>query len=336
MGAGTGGKAKGNGPAPGGGRRALRWAAALLLASAAGCGWWAPSPPGPAFADDALADYLPEEAGAVYALNQREARASSTGQRLLGSLRQLLDKEKVYQPWMGLAGADPVRDVDEARFVFCPPDLDRPLLLLRGRFDPGRFQVGPGKLREGSDGPFRFDELPGPKGRVTHLARVGGFLAVCDSRPRFLAALTYAADRRPIRLQDRRLGELLAEVDRGQGVWLAVSLGKLGPIPRLTNRGLELVLRPLLSHAEGVQGGLSCGDDEVRAAFFFRARTEADAADLETALQSSCQLAQGARVLPGIDRELLPLLDLFGTGVVRRDGAAVEVRCRLPADRLGP
>src|SRR5437660_279830 len=83
-----------------------------------------------------------------------------------------------------------------------PTDLDQPLLLLRGRFDAGRFSVGPKKLREASDGPFRFYEATVPhSARVTRLAPAGGTLAVSDSKPRFLAALRYAAAPAPVRLQ---------------------------------------------------------------------------------------------------------------------------------------
>ena len=289
-------------------------------------------PSGPAFAADALADYLPADAGAVYTLNLRQTLESTGGRRLADPMRRFLDTEKNNHPWMDDLGADPINDVDWAQFVFCPPDLDHPLVLLRGRFDPARFAVGPGRLRQTSDGLFSFYELPG---HPTLLAPVGDYLVVCDSRPRFLAALNYAATPRPVALEDARLAALLRQVDRKKSVWLAVSFGKLGPIPRLADFGLETVLRPVLRHAESVSGGVTT-DDDIRGDFVFRAHTDADAKELDQDLIASCTVAQGAYLLPGLDPSLLPLLEFIGTGATARDGREITLRCRLPADRLAP
>ena len=311
--------------------------AAAALAAPSGCGWMSWSrptvrPTGPVFAADALADYLPANAGAVYTLNLRQTLASPAGRRLADPMRRFLATEKGSHPWMDDLGADPINDVDWAQFIFCPPDLDHPLVLLRGRFDPTRFAVGPGKLHETSDGRFSFFELPG---RPTSLAMVGDYLVVCDSRPRFLAALNYAAAPRPVVLEDARLAGLLRQVDREQNVWLAVSFGKLGPIPRLADFGLETVLRPVLRHAESVSGGLTTAAD-VRGDFVFRAHTDADAKELDQDLIASCTVAQGAYLLPGLDPSLLPLLEFMGTGATARDGREITLRCRLPADRIAP
>ena len=124
-------------------------------------------------------------------------------------------------------------------------------------------------------------------------------------------------------------------MDRDQAVWLAVSFQKLGPIPRLNDFGLETVLRPVLRHAESVQGGVRFGD-EVRAEFVFRAPTEADASELDQDIQAACEIAQGAHLLPGVDPAPLPLLRLLGTGTTRRDGRTVTLRCAASADRLVP
>jgi hypothetical protein len=319
-------------------RYSLFWGcAAAALMAPAGCGWtpWSHSslrPAGAVFADDALADYLPADAGAVYTLDVRRTLESPAGRRVVGPLRLFLDKEKGNHPWIDDLGADPVNDIDWAQFLFCPPDLDHPLVLLRGRLDAARLSVGPGKLGETSDGPFTFFELPG---RATSLARAGDTVAVCDSRPRFLAALNYAVAPRPVVLQDARLRELLRQVDRKQSVWLAVSFDKLGPVPRLADFGLETVLRPVLRYAESVRGGVTVGED-VRGEFVFRARTDADAGELDQDLTASCTVAQGAYLIPGLDPSLLPLLEFMGTGATSRDGREITLRCRLPAERIAP
>lgn len=319
---------------------AVRWYA-LLLVAVLGCGWgpWPHSsvrPTGPAFADDALDGYLPPDAGAVYTLNPRPALDTPAGRRLAVPMRQFLEKEKADHPWVDYLGGDLLDETDGAQFIFCPPDLDHPLVLLRGRFDAARFAVGPGKLREASDGPFAFFELAEPRpGAVASLAQVGGCVAVCDSRPRFLAALNHAAAPAPAALQDARLHELLHQVDQKQFVWLAVSFDKLGPIPRLSDLGLETVLRPVLKHAESVRGGVAVGD-AVRGEFIFRARGDADAGQLEQDLTASCTVAQGAYLIPGLDPSLLPLLEFMGTGTTTREGREITLRCRLPADRIAP
>jgi hypothetical protein len=310
-------------------------AAAVLLA--AGCS----RAPGPhpaaeaasALAGDALADYLPPDVGAVYAVDGRRLLDAPAGRRLAGPLAQFLESQKIDHPWLNCLGADPARDVDGARFVFSPPDLNRPLVLLHGRFDPARF-AGSGKLHEASDGPFRLYETAGQHD-AAHLAPVGDVLAFSYSRPRLLAALRYAAAPRPAPPQDARMRELLAEVDRDQAVWLAVSFDKLGKVPRLNDFGLETVVRPVLRYADGVQGGVRFGDD-VRGEFVFRARTEADAVLLEKDIQSACEVAQGAYLLPDVDPSLLPLLRLAGTGTTTRDGRTVTLRCEAPADQLAP
>ena len=58
------------------------------------------APRGPVYADDALADYLPADAGAVYSINVRQTLESPAGRRLAGPLRQFLDKEKSDHPWV--------------------------------------------------------------------------------------------------------------------------------------------------------------------------------------------------------------------------------------------
>ncbi len=313
-------------------------AAALL--GAAGCSGTPGShpteaAPAPAFADGALDGYLPPDAGAVYTIDLRQALATPAGRGLAAPLRRFLEGEGTVRPWLDCLGADPLHDVERLQFVFAPPDLNQPLVLLKGRFDSSRFRDGRG-LREASEGPFRFYEAAGPAhGAATDLAPVGDVLAVSASRPRLLAALNYAVAPKPTELQDDCLRDLLREVDRDQAVWLAVSFRKLGPVPRLTDFGLETVLRPLLRHAESVRGGVRFGD-EVRGEFVFRAPSEADASALDQDIQAACEIAQGAYLLPGVDPSLSPLLRLLGTGTTHREGRTVTLRCAAPAERLAP
>ena len=271
----------------------------------------------------------------MYTIDLRQALATPAGRGLAAPLRRFLEGEGTVRPWLDCLGADPLHDVERLQFVFAPPDLNQPLVLLKGRFDSSRFRDGRG-LREASEGPFRFYEAAGPAhGAATDLAPVGDVLAVSASRPRLLAALNYAVAPKPTELQDDCLRDLLREVDRDQAVWLAVSFRKLGPVPRLTDFGLETVLRPLLRHAESVRGGVRFGD-EVRGEFVFRAPSEADARALDQDIQAACEIAQGAYLLPGVDPSLSPLLRLLGTGTTHREGRTVTLRCAAPAERLAP
>ena len=181
-------------------------AAALL--GATGCsGTASPHPaeagPAPVFADGALDGYLPPDAGAVYTVHLGQALATPAGRSLIAPLRRFLEGEGTVRPWLDSLGADPLHDLERLQFVFAPPDLNQPLVLLKGRFDAARFRAGRGLLREASDGPFRFYEAPGPAhGPATDMAPVGDVLAVSASRPRLLAALNYAVSPNAAELQD--------------------------------------------------------------------------------------------------------------------------------------
>ena len=129
-------------------RYSLFLGCAVALTAPSGCGRmpWSRTTvntTAPVFAADALADYLPDDAGAVYSLNLRQTLESPVGRRLADPMRRFLDTEKGNHPWIDDLGADPITDVDWAQFIFCPPDLDHPLVLLRGRFDLALFALGP-------------------------------------------------------------------------------------------------------------------------------------------------------------------------------------------------
>jgi hypothetical protein len=207
------------------------------------------------------------------------------------------------------------------------------LLLFRGRIDPSHFQTGPGEVsrRVVAADAARFalyEYLDRRRGEVVRLAPAGEYLAVCDAQAPVLAALQSAAAPCPTAPRDSQLRDLLGIVDRRQQLWLAVSMEQLRPVPRLDSRALEMILRPILQYADAIWGGLTLADD-VRAEFVFQARDEAAARNLEELVRSSCEVAQGAPLLPGVDRALLPLFRLAGSGEVSRNGTAVRLTCRL-------
>jgi hypothetical protein len=287
------------------------------------------------FPPDALADYLPADSAAVVTVNVRTLLdAPVVRDHLEPALRRLVRRGTATEPWFGLAGVDPLADLDRLGVVFAARDPGRPLWLARGRFDPGRFQVGPGRLQAPARGQ-RVYRYADPDAGTTLLAPVGDTLAVSTEPRRLADALDYAAHPHPVALRDPSLRALLDKVDRGQAVWLAASLDRLGPTDRLENRALELMLRPVLSHARGVEGGVSAGED-LRAAFTFHAADDGDARRLEEVLRNVIVVVQGAPLFLGSDRDLALLLRLVGSGETTREGTVVVLRCRLPADQLGP
>jgi hypothetical protein len=288
-----------------------------------------------AFPSDALKEYLPANAAAVYSLKPQSLLDSSKG--LGDTLKPLIRKVETGERWLSLAGIDLSRDVDEFRVCVTPHDLDQPLLLLHGRFDPARFHVGAGELKPvvaGNGERFRLYEYEDRRlGEAMTLAVAGDWLVACEARKPVLAALSYAMTPSKTTLRDGRLREMLARVDRQQPLWLAVSFDHLKPLPRLKNKGLELILRPILQLTDGMEGGFNLADD-VRADLQFQAHDEQTARQLEELLQSSCEVARGAHLLPGVDPSLAPLFKLVGTGETSRDGATVRLRCRLAAEEL--
>jgi hypothetical protein len=287
------------------------------------------------FAPDALAGYVPEDSGAVLTLDLQSIREAPVVRRHLEApLRHLVRRGEGRLPWLKLAGIDPLADVDWLQLSFAPESGAQPLWLARGRFDRARFQVGPGKLRTKTEDHFRVYEYAGRPGPATTLAPVGDILAFSETPARVTGALVHASHPGPSLVQDPILRELLSTVDRRQSLWLVASLPKLGPVARLDNFALELVLHPIMTHAESVHGGVRCGDD-LRAEFHFRAVSEESAGKLAELIQSACGVAQTLPDLPGIDPDLAPLLRLLGTGRLARQGKAVVLRCRLTADQLG-
>jgi hypothetical protein len=237
--------------------------------------------------------------------------------------------------WIDCLGVDPVSDLDSLQISFAPSRGEQPLWLARGRFDPSRFQVGPGKLQKKTVDHYRvWEYVDHQTKRATRLAPVGDALVASETPARLLAALKQAGNPQPVAIRDGALRELLAQVDRHQGLWFAASLGKIRPAVRIHHFLLESLLNPFFNHADNVYGGLSCAED-VLGEFHFRTATEEGAAKLEMELNSMTVLAQGAPVLWSQEKELLPLFHLLASGQVSRDGTTVFLHCRLAKSELG-
>jgi hypothetical protein len=186
-----------------------------------------------------------------------------------------------------------------------------------------------------AEGPprFRVYELCGrPRESVTAVAVAGDTLVLSNDRAAVVTALRHAAAGWPAAPADAEVRDLLAAVDRRQGVWVAAALDRFGPVPRLRNPLLELVLRPVFKYADRVEGGVACAAD-VQTAFRFHARDEEGARQLQVLLGSACESAPAAPLLFN-DTDLRLLFQLLATGQVARTGRTVTLRCHLRADQL--
>jgi hypothetical protein len=323
---------------------------AVALALAAALWWWWPQLTGAKplvehFPAGALDEYVPADASAVIDLNMKQIGAAPVVQQhIKGALDHLAQRAEGTHPWAAQVGIDPFQDLEWLRVFFVGNDTANPLWVGKGRFDPARFQTGPGKLQPRVVDRFRVFETADPaKHGTTTVAHAGDYLIACDSQPHVLDALNHAADGKKAEPTDALLREQLQAVDRKQSVWLAVSLTKLGRVPTLHGVVAETVLRPVFNSAQAAQGGFTFGDD-LRAHFAIRARDEAAAGDLEQSLKGKTDFARdmaaGWKVANALglfsgESDLLPVVRLVGGGQVTREGATVHLRCRLAGDQFG-
>lgn len=278
------------------------------------------------FAADALAGYLPADSAVVVSLDLRALREAPAVQALRRTVDYMLRDSGDAAAWLRWSGIDPLGDLDRLDIVLSARSPSRPLWLATGRFDTARFDLSPGRLREVRQRGRRIYELSTRRKETDWVAPVGRTLAVGFGHDRLDDVLKYAQGARGEALRDPILKKLLAGVNRSQAVWLAASYAALGPVGRLDSRAMDLVMRPIFTNAESVSGGVEVGDS-LRAAFTFTGNDEDAAQHLEGSLSSIVMLAQGAGLLPGLDRELVPLFQLLGSGEVTRDGADVTLRC---------
>jgi hypothetical protein len=314
-----------------------------LLAVAAASAWllrarlWDRPPAPPADWDlppGALEGYLPPDAVSVLSLDTRVLREAAAVRPLLPALGRLAQYGQTSEPWLTYTGINPVADLDELRVIVSAGDSSRPLWLARGRFDPDRFAVGPGRLDVRVADGHRVFEYVDPRNGALWLA-VAGDMLISGPEKRVRVALAEAGSDRAGPVRDPVLRRMLAEVDQTRPAWLAASLAGLGRVGRLENGALELVLRPMFSHARGVAGGIAAGE-ELRADFHFVARDAEGARRLAEALTSDAGLAEGAGLLFGPESDLLPVFRLLAASEVSREDADVWLRGCLDADQLRP
>lgn len=283
---------------------------------------------------DVLADYVPEDSAALLTVDVPSLRESPMGRkRLVPLVQQLVREGEGELSWIAWLGIDPLNDLDSLQISFASGGVGQPLWLARGRLDRSRFHSTE-QAREITVDHFRMWEYRDRQTkRTTTLAAAGDALLASETPARVLAALKYAR-KRPAGKSDApvSLREMLTKVDRRQSVWVAASLEKLGSVRRIDNFWLEAVLRPLLTHAASVYGGITCGED-VRADLHFHAATEENAERLEADLKSLREMTGGASLFLGRQHELLPLLLLLGAAETNRDGNNVSLHCRLSEEQ---
>jgi hypothetical protein len=312
---------------------------ALLFVAAQRFGWpWPTSrlteEGSQTYSSDALADYIPADAGAVLSFDVRQLREAPLVRGPLGEpLHQLVSRSEWELPWVKLAGIDPWDGVDRVRILMPAAEPSRSLWLIHGRIDPSRFQLGSDQFQPHREGSWQLYEFLDPfMGRIW-LAAAGDTLLVSVSKSRLTETLTLAASPHPVAVRDAALRELLNRIDRTQPVWFVASMAALGSVARLQNRAMDAVLGPVLRRSRTIEGGVRVTED-VQAMFSFHTDDEAAAQQLQQTLKNVVEVAQGAKWLLRSDQDLLPLFDLIGTGETSRTGATVKIHCRMSSEQL--
>jgi hypothetical protein len=278
-----------------------------------------------AFPPGALDNYLPPDTAAVVSIDLRELRDKGVLDKPLGKeLHEALTADELGLPFR-LLGVDPAADVDTVRLAFSARDHGRPLVFLRGRFDRGRFQTGPGQLEEFRQDGFRLYRFK-DAGREITLAQAGDTLVAGLVRQRVVAALRCVSGKGTATLNDERLKAILDKVDRNRAVWLAANLARLGA--PMMPREIAAPLRPVFEETEGLWGGVVWGE-AIQAEVNFSTGAEANAVRLEAHLKEVVKVARLLALLPGRNEYVTALLRLLADPGITRRGNEVTLQTRL-------
>ena len=276
-------------------------------------------------------DYLPSDTGAVLRLNVRQLQDTKFVKKEFASAWRSLREELASSDLQQSLGVDVACDVEWMQLtVMAGDNLDHPLVLMAGEFEAAKFKPTPKGLRAVNKPGVRYRlyELPDTQFNRTFTLALGDhLLLLCDKPSRVTEALADVAAGRKPALDDATLAELLKKVDRQQAIWLAASVKKLSPIPRLQPALAEAILRPILQNADALYGGIDAGD-ELQGTLIFLTASEQKATALEQQLRDLVSIVPlSAALTPA---QLQPLLKLLGTGDVSRMENTVTLRCRLP------
>jgi hypothetical protein len=300
---------------------------ALLVAAVAVALFWDQLPwrttpgGGEILTPEVLADYLPADAAGVFRLHVRQLREAPAARALLPSLRQLAFRSQIEVGWLRCARID-LAAIDDLRIVLPAKDPGGALWVARGPIHPGEFEVGPKCFQERRTQGRQLWEYRAPDKRLWQLYAAGDLLVAAPPH-RMAELLTPSLHVPAASHPEPPVAPLLAKVDRTQAMWLAMSLEALGHISRPENRSLDLIVGPILRHAQTVTGGLAAGKD-LRGEFVFTTADEESARALEVGLRSVLLLAEGAGGL--VDRDFQPVVHLLGKGGIQRDGTTVTLR----------
>jgi hypothetical protein len=283
-----------------------------------------------------LDDYLPEDTAALLVVDYRRLRETPGA---LEHVRPLLHPtsggEGLLPQRLDLVGVEPDQDVDGVCLLNGIDDTGYPLVLLRGRFDAGRFQVGPNRLRPltaaNSAATFHVYEYGDPKGTDTGYFAVIGTdcLLFSRSKDNVLTALRQTIQPRRVPLRDAALSEALQRVDRSKAVWGAASLNRLSTMPRLKPPVVDGALRPIVEQAVRIEGELDVRDGQLR----LRVRLDAASAEetdklvqkieeLKYACEAALMLGEAGKDYP---RAVEPILRLLSEARIEREGTTVTV-----------
>jgi serine/threonine protein kinase len=157
-------------------------------------------------------------------------------------------------------GVNPHRDVEWIRYCF-GKDSNKALWLARGAFQRPALRKMFTLVKAGKDGQIELF----CDGQETNRAYVGlhePYLVVSQDPTRVVATLEHATGEGPAQTLDPALANILAKVDRGLHLWVALTPQSLLPLPALhTDKPVNDLLQTLLSRSSGIHGGIHCVQD---------------------------------------------------------------------------
>jgi serine/threonine protein kinase len=223
----------------------------------------------------ALENYLPPDAFLVAGFNTHAWLDRTIVRRCYGdSLRQWWKEDSSTKRSLQTFAIDPWEDVDRMMLAWEARHVDSPLILLRGRFNPGKVHIAGMKVSEHADkhgGAYKLYECKGELGQPpTFVAMANDATIVVGSqRDQVVDAAERGATAAGLLLKNKALRELFGRIDPKHDLWL---IGLSAPLAKncetSPNVFIKTAVRDIFRYSETLHGGLAFADD-IQADLFF-------------------------------------------------------------------
>jgi hypothetical protein len=279
---------------------------------------------GPARAADAD-KYLPDDTEAVVTVNVPQLLAAPLLQANIDKFKQALKASEEAQKTLQALGFDPLKDVERATLAVGSRDAEKFLLIIRGRFDPAKFQAKAEEVVKQRGDTLKVHPVGGGTVYETNVpGQTNMFVAVLDGTTLVASPgkepVADALDKKAGKKQPapkKALLDLIARADSRQTISVAVVGG---------SKGLEKV--------ESVTGGLAVADD-IRLDLTVATKDADSAKEVSGQITTGLTSAQAfVALLANGQRELAPLVGLLGTIKTTADGSRVSVKGQVTREDI--